>query len=165
LANNEALQCRRTGGINWGVVGVYGLEFNESGVCNKVIHRPSGATVEPPDHVRILKNFVLECNWSDLSASCNLKPSNYNLAALFADNVGPNVHTLLTPQNKEFDRIANRLKTQMDRDSKSASSAPETEVKFREEAKMQSKRQNMLKARAALDAKKKELNNKRKITL
>jgi hypothetical protein len=87
------------------------------------------------------------------------------LAALFPDKVGPNKYTLLTGQNKDFDRIALRHKSAMDRESTSASPSGVAEVKFREEAKLQSKRQNMTKARQALDAKKKELSNKRKITL
>lgn len=158
-----------TKGINWPAIGVYKLAFGENGICERVTHMPTGDLAQLPDHVRISRKFVLENNWSDYLAACELKPSRYVLADLFDEGSGPHTVVFLSGQSKEFDTMAKTCKAcflqkKKETESTVARSSVGT-TKFREAAKTETKKAAMRKARDALVARKADLSNKRKIKL
>lgn len=75
--------------------GPFSLTWKED-VCFSISH-VSGATVEVPSHIRILKTFPLMNWWSDQTAYVDLSPHQLFLKGFFKRSEGPNLN-LLTKQ-------------------------------------------------------------------
>lgn len=79
----------KTGIIQWGKCGCYGLVFTEE-LCTSMVHRPTGHTATPPEGTAITKKLVMEANHSDLDACIRLPPMPPIKLAVFFDKRGKN---------------------------------------------------------------------------
>ena len=179
----EAIGCRwlglkandmvelSTGAIKWTNIGVYEVKFNsEKTKALSVLHRPTQEVAQIPDHVFIDATFSLTFNWLDLGAKVTKKPADHLLCQFFDDNKGPGVGEVVTGNSKEFNNYATNAVAGVAQGrtngcrlaSSSSSSSSRT---FKASAKAAVKRESMEKARAALEKKKNDMQNKRRLPL
>lgn len=156
-----------TGVIDWSKWGVYSLQWDTTGRCTKIVHRPSGAEYDCAEHVVITKKFRIEENWSDFAARIVCKPTEYNIADDFFPKkpaAGPHLLEHWTASCSSAERAMDAAKREIEGAHPDGARKNAGDDEFLKGAKQKARKENMDKARAALQRKKTQINSKRSVT-
>ena len=162
---DEVVKCT-SGGVNWYLVGPYELDFADTGLVSKVTHRPTGDSVDVPEHDPIHKSMKLAKPWSDFECYIDKKTSQLTLARLFSSAQGPHKSPVVTASSEPMQRALTECgKRLADLRDGSSSSKLSRRKSFKEDHKQLAQQAGIERARRALKDKKAELEKKRTMAL
>lgn len=163
-----------SGALSWASFGVFEVKFDgEKTRAIEVRHRPTQNVAKIPSHVLIDSTFCLSENWLDFGAKVTKKPASYELFHFFDKATGPFKEESLVGTSKLFNDIAAEAKQELNDGRSSASglggsrssASSSGQHSFKAATKAASRKEAMLKAREALEQKKQDMQNKRKLSL
>ena len=146
--------------------GVHPIWDGEETRLRRIRHKPTGHIGVIPDHVIVDKLFELLMNWDDIEASLVKKPSSFACRECFEDKCGPyRVQQWQGAKDNNLSAVVEvaEAEHELKMEELNNNDLVVTPQKFRQVSKDEHKKQGMLVAREALEAKKTGMNKLRSV--
>lgn len=151
----------RDGSIRWPQVGCYRIKWSDKGVATEMTYWPTQETVAIPETITITPAYMMTANWCPASAMVALGPGKYKCADFFKKKTGPWKESLWTGRSEGFKAtvVAAVMVTEARRAEEGVGDSQfVTLVKQRDQEAVK-------RARTALEQRRQDVQNKRKVAL